>query len=259
MQSNPGKRILITGASKGIGKALSLEYAKRSCEILLLARSVDEIEKISAQINNSGASAYFKECDVTKHEEVKAAVDFAVEKMGGVDIAILNAGVSRRQNPDSSFLNDYRFIFETNVFGILNGLNCLLPLMKEQGQGIIAGVSSLSDFRGLNGYGAYNSSKIAVSTILESLRLEHKNSGIRIITIRPGFVRTPMTANNKFYMPFLMDAEVAAKIIINGIERGKKRISFPLTLTFASYLAKTLPGAIYEGIIGTFGKKYLGD
>jgi NAD(P)-dependent dehydrogenase (short-subunit alcohol dehydrogenase family) len=259
VQSSSGKRVLITGASKGIGKALSIEYAKRGCEILLLARSVEEIENISAQINSSGATAYYKECDVTKHEDLKTAVDFAIEKMGAVDIAILNAGVSRRQNPESSFLNDYRFVFETNVFGILNGLDCLLPLMQKQGQGIIAGVGSLSDFRGLIGYGAYNSSKITVSTILESLRLEFKESGIRIVSIRPGFVRTPMTANNKFYMPFLMDADVAAKIIINGIENGKKRISFPLPLTFVSYLAKILPGAVYEGIISTFGKKYLGN
>jgi len=126
------------------------------------------------------------------------------------------------------------------------GLEALIPVMKNQGYGTIAGVTSLADLRGIPGNAAYCASKSGSSFLLEAARIELEKFGIKINTIKPGFVISELTKDNTFHMPFLMETNAAAKIIVNGILSGKKRIYFPLPMVFLSYLGKITPALIFD-------------
>ncbi|MBI5324246.1 MAG: SDR family NAD(P)-dependent oxidoreductase [Ignavibacteriae bacterium] len=179
-------------------------------------------------------------------ENMIDAVDFAIKTFGGIDIAILNAGISGSEFIDRMDIEKFRHIFEVNFFGIINGFNALLPIMKKQGYGQIIGIGSLADFRGAAGVSAYSSSKAALSNFLESARIELRQYGIRVITVKPGFVKSGITNKNDFYMPMLMDTGQAAKIIVKGIERNKSIIKFPLPIAIAAFIGKFIPNPIFD-------------
>jgi short-subunit dehydrogenase len=248
------KNVLITGASRGIGKALAYEFAKKGFTQTLLARDENNLKQIADELDSKGKQVFFKKCDVSDLSQMKESVDFAIEKMGSIDIAILNAGVAGSGYFDNFTTENLRRIFDVNVFGIANGLEVLIPYMKKSGSGIIAGVSSLADTRGVPGNAGYCASKTAASFLLSAARVELKSSGVKIVTIRPGFVKTDMTAINKFYMPFLMEVEESAKIIIKGLLEGKERIAFPLPMILFSYLGRALPSVIFEKLIHLWRK-----
>ncbi|MFC2131287.1 SDR family NAD(P)-dependent oxidoreductase [Bacteroidota bacterium] len=246
--------ILITGASRGIGKALALEFAKYNAQLILIARDEQKLKESTELLKSKDISAFYKICDVTDKEQMKKSVDFAIDKIGSIDIAILNAGVAGSGYFENFDSDNLKKIFDVNVFGLANGMETLIPVMKKQGYGKIAGVSSLADSRGIPGNAAYCASKSATSFILEAARIELEKYGINIITIKPGFVKSDMTAQNTFYMPFLMETTVAAKIIVKGILSGKKRIAFPLPLVILSYLGKTIPAKLFEFFIKKWRK-----
>jgi short-subunit dehydrogenase len=131
--------------------------------------------------------------------------------------------------------------------------------MKRQKKGTIAAVSSIADVRGFQNSAAYCASKSAATKLLESARSELSSLGINIITIRPGFIRTAMTAKNKFYMPLLMDVDKAVKIITRGIDRGKKIIAFPRRMVFLTWIARSVPDTVYEAFVGFFNRKVFRD
>jgi len=238
--------IFITGASRGIGRAVAERYAELGHKVVLAARDLTLLKELSGSINSSGGEAFFCECDVTNIDNMKAAVAFAEEKLGHIDVAVLNAGIS--DSPKFADMNSEEFkrIFHVNVFGMINGFEAVVPGMKARKSGTIVGVSSLADSRGMPESGAYSASKAAVTHLLDSARIELKREGIKVINVRPGFVETDMTSVNKFKMPFLMDSKKAANIIIKGIEKGKSRIAFPGIMNFAAYILKILPGTIFD-------------
>lgn len=247
--------LLITGASQGIGKALAYEYANAGNSILLLARNESAVKNISEDINNTTrAKCFYKKCDVTNPDDVYNAVRFALEKFNTIDLAILNSGVGGPHWMGDFKSEHLKEVYGVNVFGIAHFLEHLIPLMKNQEYGVIAGVSSLADVRGFAGSGSYASSKAAVSVLLESARLELKKYNIDVITIRPGFVRTAMTAKNEFKMPFLWEPEKAAKKIRKGIERKKSIVQFPFLLVMATRLLRILPNWIYDPLLSNMRK-----
>lgn len=239
-------RVIITGASGGIGRALAIEYGRRGADVLLLARNEEQLYISKQLLESNGGKGFVRICDVSVKEDMNSAVDFAVNTLDGIDIAILNAGISGSQNIDGMDPVRFRQIFETNFFGIVNGITSVLPVMKKQGYGKIAGIGSLADFRGVPGVSAYNSSKAAMSNFLESARNELKQFGITVITVKPGFVKSGITEKNEFYMPMLMDADKAAKIIADGIEKNKPLIKFPLPVVIAAFIGKIVPASIYD-------------
>ncbi|ROL62193.1 SDR family NAD(P)-dependent oxidoreductase [Bacteroidetes/Chlorobi group bacterium ChocPot_Mid] len=248
------KNIIITGASRGIGREMALELGKQGHNLLLLARDEDKLKSVCDELKDSNISVHYLKCDVTEKSEVNDAIEYAKRLMGTIDIAILNSGVA-----GSGYFKDFqsdklRNIFDVNVFGIAYFMEGLIPIMKEQGYGTIAGVSSLADLRGIPGNAAYCASKSSVTFLLDAARVELAEYGISVITIKPGFVKSDMTANNAFFMPFLMESEEAAKIIVNGIMSGKKRIAFPLPMVFLSWLGKIVPSTLFEYLIGLYGK-----
>jgi NAD(P)-dependent dehydrogenase (short-subunit alcohol dehydrogenase family) len=251
--------VFITGASRGIGQALAKEYASLGARMVLAARNVEQLRELCEEINKKpclpggqtlrapGKASYIQ-CDVTKRDEVSKAAEFAAEMMGTIDIAILNSGTSHK-NWASNFDSElFKETIETNLFGVAYGLEFFVPLMLRQGYGKIVGVSSLAGERGFPGSGAYSSSKAAVTRLLESARVDLKKYGIKVITVKPGFIRTDMTAKNEFGMPFLMQPEKAAKIIRRGIEKNKSVIQFPLGTVILTKITRMLPNFLFDAI-----------
>lgn len=242
------KTILLTGASSGIGLALSRLLAQEKAKLVLLARRGDILNRLADELKSSGRVVLPISCDVAKREDVRRACDQARAEFGQVDIAILNAGLAHREDPDRFSAEAARDVFEVNVFGVLYFIEELLPDFVRRKEGVIVGVSSLSDCRGFPRSGFYNASKAAVTFLLESLRTEVREHNIRVITVKPGFVRTPMTDTNRYPMPFEMTAEKAAGIIVTGMKKDKRLIQFPLPTVLGTKLLKAMPDALYEKI-----------
>lgn len=246
------KNILLTGATSGIGKALAVKLSKENCNLILCSRRIELLNEIKY---NSNAKIHLYKCDVSNKAEVERVYQSIKKEIGELDLAILNAGVGHRiqvENFNSKFAEE---TFGVNVFGIIYLVECLLPDFIKRNKGVIVGVSSLADNRGYSGSGFYCASKAAVTIFLEGLRTELKSYGIKVITVKPGFVKTPMTDKNEFKMPFLMPAEKAAEIIYKGIKKEKRIIQFPLPTVISSRIIGCLPSALYEFLISYFNKR----
>jgi short-subunit dehydrogenase len=240
------KNIVITGASSGIGYEMAKDLAQEGANLALLARRKNILDELADEFKSSESKILTYECDVTSHESIKTSFDFVKKEFGHIDIAILNAGSSYRMQVENFDADKIAEIFNVNVIGMVNCINELIPDFIKRKKGIIAGVSSLSDVRGFPLSAAYSSSKGAASTFLESIRVELKKYNVKVITIKPGFVKTPMTDKNEFQMPFLIEAGKASQIILNGIRKEKKIISFPFPTVFGSKLLKLLPDFIFD-------------
>jgi short-subunit dehydrogenase len=240
------KTILITGTSSGMGKALAENFLKENCQLILIARRSELVKGYVDAVTNKKNSPLIIKCDVSKKDDVAAAYKLIKEKFGKIDIAILNAGVGHTVTPENYNSLYAEQTFGVNIFGLVYWVEQLLPEFLKNGKGIIVGVSSLADNRGFSGSGFYCASKAAASIYLEGLRVELKRYGIKVITVKPGFVKTPMTDQNKFEMPFLLPAEKAAQIIIDGITKEKRIIQFPWQTVFLTRLVGWIPGSVYE-------------
>ncbi len=240
------KTILITGASSGIGKTIAKELSKKDCNLILISRRKNFLDDLKKELGGSGNSILVIQCDVARKEEVVKVFERIESEKLKVDVAILNAGVGHEmkvENYNSGFAEE---ILNANFLGMIYFIEQLVPGFIKRKEGIIAGVSSLADNRGYSGSGFYCASKAAVSTYLEGLRVELKPHGVKVITVKPGYVKTPMTDKNKFAMPFLMPADKAAKIIVEGIREEKRIIQFPLPMVLLTRLIGLLPGSVYE-------------
>ncbi len=248
-----GKNILITGASSGIGRELAVQLAQKGNNLALLARRKNLLDELIPVIKTNGKKIFTYKCDVSLKEEIANTTEKILNDMGSLDAAILNAGVGLKNKIGSIDSVVVEKLFGINVMGIVYFIEALIPQFKKQNRGMIVGVSSLADSRGFPGSGFYCASKAAVSKLLESLRIELKAYNIKVLTVKPGFVKTPMTGKNKFKMPFLMDVKDAAKIIITGIEKEKKIIQFPLPVVIGQKIYGIIPDSIFD----FFAMKYL--
>jgi short-subunit dehydrogenase len=241
------KTILLTGASSGIGKSLAQKLAMIDCTLILTARRTNLIEEYLSNLNNKRAEIIIDSCDVADKNSVSECMIKIKSKIkNNIDIAILNAGTSYRTDITEFNSKHAEEIFGVNVMGIVYWIEQLLPQMMNRKNGMIVGTSSLADSRGHAKSEFYCASKAAVTKILEGLRVELHPYNVKVIKVKPAYVKTPMTDKNKFKMPFIMPPEKAADIIIRGIEKEKPIIAFPPVLTFASWLGGILPSSIYE-------------
>jgi short-subunit dehydrogenase len=244
------KTVLITGASTGIGKAVGQKLATTNCKLVLAARRDEVIKEWVTEIQNPKAEILVIKNDVSDKENVAKTYKNITEKFGNIDIAILNSGIGQSVTPQTFNSKIAEDIINTNFLGVVYWIEQLLPDMLKSRKGIIAPVSSLADNRGYSGSGFYCASKAALSIFTEGLSLDLSKHGIKVITIKPGFVKTPMTDKNKFKMPFMISAEKAAQIIIAGIEKEKNIIQFPRATVLGSKLIGIMPNWIYR-IIGS--------
>jgi short-subunit dehydrogenase len=249
-----GKTILLTGASSGIGLEPSRLLAKEKVKLALLARRENILIQLADELKSTGSVILPLQCDVSKKEDIRKSYLEVKSQFGQVDIAILNSGFSHRAGVDQFSPDVAKDIFDVNVFGILHFIGELLPDFKSRKEGVIVGVSSLSDCRGFPKSGFYNASKAATTYLLESLRIELKKYNIKVITVKPGFVKTGMTEKNQYYMPFLMPAERAAAIIVKGLKKEKRLIQFPLPMVLGTKLLKAMPDFMFEMIAGRIKK-----
>jgi short-subunit dehydrogenase len=240
------KTVLLTGASSGIGYSLAKLLPKENCSLALLSRRENILNDLVNEIKINGAQVRAYKCDVGNIDEVRNSFKQVKKDFGKIDIAILNAGASSRTDVSKYSSSTAKEIFEANTFGIINCVEQLLPDFMQRREGVIVGVSSLAESRGFPKSGFYNASKAAATLLLESLRIELKPYNVKVIIVKPGFVRTPMTDKNEFHMPFLMDVSKAARIILNGIKKEKKIIQFPFATVIGSKTVKFMPDWLFD-------------
>ncbi len=240
------KQIIITGASSGIGEAVVSELSAFDCSIHIIARRIDYLNDLKKKLSGNPAKIQTYQCDVSNREQILHTVAAIYEQTDRVDLAILNAGVGIYNDFTSFSADNAETMISVNVLGMLYCIEALAPRFIQQRSGIIAGVSSLADSRGFARSGVYCASKAAATLVLESAAVELLQYNIKVITIRPGFVKTPMTDKNKFKMPFLMPAEKAAKIILRGLQKEKRYIAFPLILKLIVDIGRLVPNSLFE-------------
>jgi short-subunit dehydrogenase len=250
-----GKNVLITGASTGIGKAVAESIIGKAEYLFLTARRIELLDEIKNKNGDSNTKIIPVQCDVTIKSEVDSAYKTIMEHVDSIDVAILNAGIGYNMKPENYDFKWADKIIGTNLLGVIYWIDQLLPKFMEKKSGVIAATSSMADNRGYSGSGFYCASKAALSNYLEGLRIELRNYNIDVITIKPGFVKTPLTDKNKFIMPFRMPPEKAAKKIVKGIERGKRVIQFPWQMVLITKIIGALPGSVYE-FFERFGPKH---
>jgi short-subunit dehydrogenase len=235
----PPRTILITGASLGLGAALARHYASAGSQLVLVARSAERLAGVAADCRSAGGGAECRPADVADAAAMAALID-AADRATPLDLVIANAGVSAGTLGGPESAEQVRRIFAVNVDGVVNTVQPAIEAMRRRGRGQIAIVSSLAAWRGFPGAPAYCASKAAVKIWGEALRGTLHTEGIAVSVVCPGYVETAMTAGNDFWMPMLMPAEKAARIIARGLARNRARIAFPWPL----YAAVTLLGLL---------------
>ncbi len=242
-----GKVVFITGASSGIGEALAGQLARHATRLALFARRRDRLQEVAEAAEGIGAERVMTlPGDVRDRESLKAAVEAVEGDWGRIDMAFLSAGVGRPTTLRTYPVERMRETIETNLLGVIYATGALLPVFRRQGYGLLVGISSLADVRGSALNLAYCASKAGVTNFLEGVGAGCAGERIRVAVVKPGFVRTPMSAENRFTMPFLVEPDAAAKIILKGIERGKRTIRFPWPMAFLVSLSGWVPAPLYE-------------
>lgn len=246
----PGLRVLITGASSGIGRELAVQLARRRARIAITGRREIQLMETCHAVEGAGGECLALLGSVTNMADVRRNYAAIQEKWGGLDWAILNAGVSDAMNAREFKAEHYHWIFDTNVGGVVNWLEMVIPDMVAAGRGTIAGMASLAAFRGLPNTGAYCASKAAVLTLLESTRVDLRGTGVNVVSVCPGFIKSELTArNDPKEMLFLMDVDKGARHILRGIERPRRLVHFPWQLSYLMrYIVRYLPGYLYDWI-----------
>ncbi len=247
------KKIFITGASSGIGESLARHYATQGAQLGLVARRADWLERVAAGISPR-PEVYV--CDVRDVAQLKSAANQFIEKHGVPDIVIANAGVSRGTLTEiEDDLAAFQEVFDINVMGMVNTFHPFVDAMKTKGSGTLVGIASVAGFRGIPGGGAYSASKAAAISYCESLRVELRPSGVSVVTICPGYIRTPMTAVNKFKMPFLIDVDQAVIRFARAIDAKTSFTVIPWTMGIAGRVLRILPNWIYDRIFQHMPRK----
>lgn len=233
---------VITGASSGIGWELARELARKGTRVGLVARRREQLEQLAGEIAKEGGTAAFATADVAEREPTRAAIHEVVAKLGEADLLVANAGVGAPTKIEPQMnMEHLEKMYRVNVFGVMYSIDAVLPSMLARRKGHIAAVSSLAAYKGLPGEWGYSSTKAAVNNMMEGLRIQLRGRGVSVTTICPGFIRTPMTAKNRFKMPFLMEADVAARQIVQALERHDAVFNFPWQMSWLMKLLGWLP------------------
>lgn len=247
-------KVFITGASSGIGEALAVYYAARGARLGLAARSGERLAALNERLGG-GHAAY--QLDVTDAAALHAAAGDFVARFGAPDIVIASAGVSAGTLTEhEEDLPAFRRIMDINVYGTAASFAPFIPAMRAAGgERRLVGFASVAGVRGLPGAEAYSASKAAAIAYLESLRLEMRPQGIRVVTIAPGYIETPMTAVNPYRMPFLLPADQAAARFAAAIERGSSYAVIPWPMGVVAKLLRLLPNWLYDRLFAEAPRK----
>ena len=236
---------LITGASSGIGRALSERLAAGGTEVVLVARRVELLEEVRAAIVSRGGRARSLALDVSQPERIVEAIE-RLDRELPLDMVVANAGIAGSTPAQTLTWAAIAPMLQINVMGAIATLAAALPAMVARGRGHLVGISSLAGMRGLPKTATYSASKAALSTFLESLAIDLEGSGVLVSDVRPGYVKTDLTANRSYKMPMLMELADAIDTIARGLDAGDRVIAFPKPLASALAATRMLPVAAYR-------------
>ena len=251
-------RVLITGASSGIGRELARQLGARGCRLALTGRRGGKLVEACETAQAAGAKEVLMLCGtVTDLEVVRGHYEMIAHQWDGLDCVILNAGVGDSENARQFSTANYRWTFETNVFGMCNWLEMVIADMVANRKGLIVGVSSPAGWCGLPQTGSYCASKAAVSTMLESVRVDLRGTGVDVVIVCPGFVKSEITArNDPKDMVMLLETEDGVQRMLRGIDRRKRVVHFPFPLThFVRYGLGRMPRGWYDAVVARFVKR----
>lgn len=245
--------VFITGASSGLGEALARHYAAQGATLGLAARRGEMLDELARSLPGK---TYTYALDVADAGALaRAGADF-VAKAGVPDVVIANAGVSvGTLTEEAGDLAAFERVLRTNVAGMANTFQPFIAAMRAARRGRLAGIASVAGIRGLPGAGAYSASKAAAINYLESLRVELRGSGVRVVTLAPGYVETPMTAVNKYPMPFILPAAEAARRMARVIAAGRSYAVVPWQMAVVAKLMRVLPNALFDALFARAGRK----
>jgi short-subunit dehydrogenase len=246
-------KVFLTGASSGIGEALARHYAAGGATLGLLARRGDLLRSLKASLDAPGD---IYPCDVRDLAAVCAAADDFIARFGVPDLVIGNAGVSfgtLTEHAEDAAV--FREVLDINVMGLVNTFHPFVRPMRNRGSGTLAGIASVAGFRGLPGATAYSASKAAAIRYLEGLRVELRSSGVRVTTLCPGYIATPMTSRNPYPMPFILQADDAARRFARAIASGTSYAVIPWQMAIAGRVLAVLPNWLYDRLVARGGRK----
>jgi short-subunit dehydrogenase len=237
-------RVVISGASSGIGLALARHYLKLGADVAVFARRGELLQTLASEFPGK---VFCYALDVRDASAIQFAASDFISNAGIPDIVIANAGVSR--GTLTEYAEDeavFQNVMDINVLGMVKTFQPFLAAMRAARQGTLVGISSVAGFRGLPGSGAYSASKAAAISYLESLRVELHGSGVKVVTLCPGFIKTPMTDINPYTMPFILNADDAASRLARVIDRGSSFSVVPWQMSVVGFVLRLLPNWLYD-------------
>ncbi len=239
------KKIWITGASSGIGKAVAEKFANEGWKVAVSARRKEILDEMA---NNQNIFSY--PLDVTNQEQVNNIFTKILNDFGDIDLCIFSSGTYDPKNEQSINMEKIKNVINVNFFGVVSCVKAVETYFKEKKIGQISIVSSIAGYRGLPNSSGYGPSKAALTNFAESIYFDFKKFNVNISVISPGFIKTPLTDKNEFSMPFLETPEFAAKKIFDGLIKNKSfEIHFPKPLTLLLKFFRILPYKIYLFLI----------
>ena len=245
--SKPAPLAFITGASSGIGQALALRFHQAGWRLALVARRTDELRQWALAQGLDAARFEVYAADVRDVPGITAAGRACIQRQGLPAVVIANAGISVGiDSADLADLDVLRATFETNNLGMAATFQPFVEAMRQQRQGTLVGIASVAGIRGLPGHGAYCASKAAVISYCESLRGECRPFGVKVVTLLPGYIDTPLTQRNRYKKPFLLSAPAFADRAFRSILAGHRFRVIPWQMGVVAAVMRVLPDAVFD-------------
>jgi short-subunit dehydrogenase len=251
-----GKVVVVTGASMGIGEQIAKVFVERGAKVVLLSRDASRAEAARHRVGHSDRTLALA-CDVRKHEDIQRALSLTLQHFDRLDVWINNAGHGLLDSLASADMTLIRTTFETNLFGAIDAMQAVIPVMKQQGRGTIINISSVAGHIPIPFHAVYSATKFAMNAIGKGARVELKKAGINVLTVCPGYVHTDFGANSlrgaeqKQARPTSVQgisAERVARAVLNGCLRGKREVVVPWYMHLVIKLYQLFPGFMEWGM-----------
>lgn len=249
MSTLAGQRVWVTGASSGIGAAVATELVRRGAQVAITARRREALEEVA------GGAMRVEPGDVTDAAGLQRIASALTRDWGAIDLIVLNAGIYKPVTPDTFDPAVFREHFDVNVLGTVNAIAAVMPGMRARRAGRIAVTTSVTGYAGLPLASAYGSTKAYLNSMCDSLRADLASSGVRVTVIAPGFVKTPLTDQNPFRMPGIIEADEAARMICDGLAAGDDEIGVPRKALIAMKILAILPGPLRRRYVAGIARK----